>query len=580
MIRVILAEKPDQAREYAKALGEAETKNGVIIIKKSEYLEGEIHIVAARGHLFEYDYPKISWDLTNLPIIDIDLNLILKSGDADIKKRFSTIKNAVKKADEVIIGTDADREGERIAYTILSQIPGGLNKVKKRLWINSMTTEGIRKSFTELRDSNETKNFYYEAEARSQSDWFVGFNLSPLVTLDLQRQKRLERKKENAMSVGRVQTPAVRLICDNDSDIKNFVSQPFWKIELVDSDNNIIFKNDKKYLDRDQAFIDFEQLSDRGVIQEIEKKQVEKYSPKLFELTSLQAYGAKNWKKDSDEILKIAQALYEKKVLTYPRTDLPYITHYEFDYLKSNLSNYQNLIGLPFRPENMEPRKRYVNDKKVKEHFAIIPTDVLPDMNTLSADEKLIYETVTRRTILMFAGNYKYQSTLVKIENNGVSFSATGNSLVALGYKEFLQSKETEDTILPNYQELQSIPLKTNLKEDKTKPPSRITESTLMGKIFVKYGLGTPATRANIITTIQKRGYIRKDKKSGELFPTARGYLLINYLSDNPFANPETTAGWEHFLKQIGEGELSQEAFVEGIKKSIKEQVLEVKNKI
>lgn len=580
MIRVILAEKPDQAREYGKALGKFETKDGVIVIKNSNYLDGEIHIVAARGHLFEYDYPKISWDLKNLPIVDVDLSLVLKSGDADIKKRFNTIKKAVKKADEVIIGTDADREGERIAYTILSQIPGGLSKVKKRLWINSMTTEAIRKSFAELRDSSDTKNFYYEAEARSQSDWLVGFNLSPLVTLDLQRQKRLERKKGNAMSVGRVQTPTVRLICDNDTEIKKFVSQPFWKIELIDYENEVIFKNDKKFQDKDQALKSLQTLSDKGVVTKIEKKLVEKLSPKLFDLTSLQAYGAKYWKKSSDDTLKIVQSLYEKKFLTYPRTDLPYITHFEFEYLRDNLSAYQKIIGLSFKAENMEPRKRYVNDKKVKEHFAIIPTNNLPDMNTLSTDEKLIYEAVTRRTILMFAGNYKYQSTIVEIENNGLTFSTNGNSLIELGYKEFLQSKETEDSTLPKYQEFQEIPVKTNLKEDKTKPPTRITESSLMGKIFPKYGLGTPATRANIITTIQKRGYIKKDKKSGELFPTERGYLLIDYLLDNPFSNPETTAGWEHFLKQIGEGELSQKVFVDGIKKNITEQVLAVKNKI
>lgn len=577
MIKVVLAEKPDQAREYGKALGKFEEKNGVIIVEGSPYISGEVHIVAARGHLFEYNYPKIDWNLKNLPIVDVDLKLALKKGDPDIKRRFKTIKDEVKKADEVIIGTDADREGERIAYTILSQIPGGLKKATKRLWINSMTSEGIRKSFTKIRKSSETKNYYYEAEARSQSDWLVGFNLSPLVTLDLQRQDRLARKKGNAMSVGRVQTPTVKIICDNDLAIKNFVSQPFWKVELIDTKNDVVFSNEQKFLVKEQAEDMRNQLNYEGKIVAIEPKINEKSSPKLFDLTSLQSYGANHWKKSSDEILKIVQSLYEKKFLTYPRTDLPYITHFEFEYLKKNFQNYQDCIDLQFPIENSEPRKKYVNDSKVKEHFAIIPTEEIPNLTKLSEDEQLVYKTVVKRTLLMFSGNFIYESTLVKINNNGVDFSASGTVIKKMGFKEFSDNDESKNKILPNYQLNEMVSVNPHLKEDKTKSPSRITEATLMGKIFPKYGLGTPATRASIIETVQRRGYIRKDKKSGELFPTDRAYLLMDYLGDNEFANPETTGGWEYFLKKIGEGQLENQVFISGIKEKISNYVNKVK---
>ncbi|HIZ53808.1 MAG TPA: type IA DNA topoisomerase [Candidatus Enterococcus avicola] len=580
MITMVLAEKPDQAREYAKALGNSENHHGTLVIKESPYLDGEIHIVAARGHLLEYDYPKIDWKMENLPITNVDLKLRLKKGDADISRRFNAIKNEAKKADEIIIGTDADREGERIAYTILSKVPGALNKAKKRLWINSLTTEGIRKSFGELKEAYETKNFYHEAEARSQSDWFVGFNLSPLVTLDLQSQHRLDRKKGNAMSVGRVQTPTVGLICANDQAIKDFQSQPYWKLELFDSDHEIKFVNETKYFDRDEAQAVLDRQTNEAQVVTVATKLVEKNPPKLFDLTSLQAFCSKKWKQDSATTLKIVQGLYEKKYLTYPRTDLPYITHYEFEYLKKHVQDYQNVLGITIDVVHPEPRKEYVNDKKVKEHFAIVPTEVIPDLvKDLSSVERRVYEAVTKRTLLMFEGNYTYNSTVVTVVDNQVEYTTNGIEVVELGYKKFELTEDKMDQALPKYVENQILNVNTSIKEDKTKAPKRLTESILMGKVFLKYGLGTPATRASIIENIQRRGYVTKNKKTDELFPTDRAFLLVEYLADNEFVNPETTASWEYFLSKIGTGELSQEVFIDAIKEKIEKFVNEAKLK-
>lgn len=579
MIRLVLAEKPDQAREYGKALGNAETTSGVIIVKESPYVEGEIHIVAARGHLFEYQNPKEKWALENLPLSDANLELKLKEKDDDIKRRFSIMKKEVKKADEVIIGTDADREGERIAYTILSQIEGGLSKAKKRLWIHSMTAEGIQQSFQRLKEAAETKNFYEEADARSISDWYVGMNLTQLVTLDLQNQKKVPNKKGNVVSVGRVQTPTVRLICENDRAIQQFVPTPYWKMILEEKENKIQFTSEEKILEKTLGEERCRQASTQAVVKTVRKEAKETCAPKLFNLTTLQAYGSKNWKKSADEVLKLVQTLYEKKFLTYPRTDSHFITPFEFNYLKENVQAYQNLIGISFPLANADARKQYVDDKKVKEHFAIIPTTVLPNLSELSSEERLVYETVTLRSVLMFAGNYKYESTVVKVEQEEVLFTASGKVLTDLGYKQFNGAKIKEDTILPAYQEGDILQVTPQLKEEVTKPPNRITENELLGKIFPRYQLGTPATRANIIETIQKRGYVKKDKKTGQFFPTDRGFLLIDYLKDSIFSDPKMTGGWEMMLKKVGEGQLPKEQFVAGIKEKVIEQINHVKKK-
>jgi DNA topoisomerase-3 len=577
MIRVVLAEKPSQAREYGKALGKSENKGGVIIVKDSPCVDGEIHIVAARGHLFEYQNPKENWDFNNLPLSDSNLELSLKD-DEDIKKRFSIIKNEVKKAGEVIIGTDADREGERIAYTILSKIPDGLNKATKRLWINSMTTEAIQNSFRNLKNAKETKNLYHEADARSISDWIVGMNLTQLTTLDLQRKKIIPNKKGNVMSVGRVQTPTVRLICENDQAIKNFVPEKYSKIVLQDQNSDINFSNEEKYFERTEALKLIEKSSDIAEIIDIVQETKEKKPPKLFSLTTLQAYGSKHWKKSADEILKICQSLYDKKFLTYPRTDSNFITHFEFEYLFDNVEKYQKVLGKEFEIVNIKPRKNYVNDKKVQEHFAIIPTEQVPDLTTLSEDEQLVYLTVTLRSILMFAGNYKYYSTVVTAKHDDLEYKSSGNQLKDLGYKKILESKIKEDIVLPHYQKGQQIKVSVLEKEDVTKPPKRITEEVLLAKIFPKFQLGTPATRATIIETIQKRKYVKKDKKTGQFTPTKRGYQLINYLKDSMFSDPKVTSGWEILLKKVGEGSLPKEHFVSGIRQKVTEQIEQIKN--
>lgn len=421
MYTLVLAEKPDQAREYAKALSKdvERQKSGTLVIKNSQYYPGEIHIVAARGHIMNYDLkPDKRWSFAKLPIVNPGFTFKV-ADSTDAKYRFKQIKQEATQANLIIIGTDADREGERIAYSILSKLPMATRKkATKRLWVNSMTAKGIQHSF---------------------------------------------------------------------------------------------------------------------------------------------------------------QSLYQKKYLTYPRTDCRYITNLEFAYLRENLAAYQKALNLRFNAVNLQARSKYVNDKKVQEHFAIIPTDVVPNLAKLTADERLVYETVVKRTCLMFAADYKYKLTRVIIKVGGVLLGAEGKQVVDLGFKQYLSESNSEpNQLLPNYQVGQQLQIKPQLTEDKTRVPSRITEAKLIGTLFPKYSLGTPATRAGIIERILEKKYVTKNGK-GELYPTGKAEVLMNYLKTNSVADPNTTKIWEEGLKLIGQGKLDGKLFVDKIQEEIVAQVNEIK---
>lgn len=212
-------------------------------------------------------------------------------------------------------------------------------------------------------------------------------------------------------------------------------------------------------------------------------------------------------------------------------------------------------------------------------HYALIPTENIPNLVTLKPDERFIYEAVVRRTLLMFAADCRYQTTTVEIENQGLVFKARGRQMIDFGWVTFSQQKLKEDVKLPDYRVGDQIETKATILEGVTKPPKRLTESQFIGQILPKYGLGTQATRAAMLKTIQDRGYITKDKKTGQLFPTNKAYLLIHYLYDNEFASPETTGGWELFLSQIGEGEINPREFVDAIKEKLTDQIVAAKER-
>ncbi|EPU31292.1 type IA DNA topoisomerase [Streptococcus agalactiae] len=578
MVTVILAEKENQAAAYAESLGSASKKGKVHIVKQTPYFSDEVHIIAAEGHLFEYGLPKDNWDLDKLPLVDVSFKQTLKQ-DKVSKEIFKQIYQEVTAADQVIIGTDSDREGERIAYSILSHIPEGRNKVTERLWVNSLTTRALQKAFQNLREPIETYNYYLEAEARAQSDWLVGMNLSPLVTLELQKRGRLP--KGNSLSVGRVQTPGVRLICENDLAIQNFRPETYWKLQLQDKETEISFSNKEKYSDSELILAQARQLKAISIVSSVEMEEKQRAAPHLFNLSDIQGLAAKQWGFEPTKTENLIESLYLKKYLSYPRTDTRFITEEEFDYLKNYLKSYQEVINCSFEAVNLEPRENYVNPEKVAKtsHYALIPTENIPNLVTLKPDERLIYEAVVRRTLLMFAADCRYSTTTVEVENQGLVFKTTGRQMFDPGWAAFSQQKLKGDIELPDYRVGDQIETKVIIVEGMTKPPKRITESQLISDILPKYGLGTQATRATMLQTIQDRGYITKDKKTGQLFPTNKAYLLIHYLYDNEFASPETTGGWELFLSQIGEGEINPREFVDAIKEKLAAQIAVVKER-
>lgn len=580
MVTVILAEKESQAAAYAECLGLASKKGKVHIIKHTPYFSDEVHIIAAEGHLFEYGLPKDNWDLDKLPLLDVSFKQTLKE-DKNSKDIFKQIYQEVTSADQVIIGTDSDREGERIAYSILSHIPEGKKKVTKRLWVNSLTTRALQKAFQNLREPIETYNYYLEAEARAQSDWLVGMNLSPLVTLELQNKGRLPKGKGNSFSVGRVQTAGVRLICENDLAIQNFRPQTYWKLQLQDKETEITFSNKEKFANGELILTTSRHLSSISTVSSVETEEKQRAATHLFNLSDIQGLAAKQWGFDSAKTENVIEGLYLKKYLSYPRTDTRFITEEEFDYLKNYLKSYQEVVHCSFEAVNLEPRENYVNHEKVAKtsHYALIPTENIPNLVTLKPDERLIYEAVVRRTLLMFAADCRYLTTTVEVENQGLVFKTTGRQMIDLGWAAYSQQKLKGDVELPDYHVGDQIETKAIIVEGMTKPPKRLTESQLISDILPKYSLGTQATRAAMLKTIQDRGYITKNKKTGQLFPTNKAYLLIHYLYDNEFASPETTGGWELFLSQIGEGEINPREFVDAIKEKLANQVVAAKER-
>lgn len=574
MLTVILAEKDQQAQDYAEAIGPFVCKDKVFIIDHSIYFEGPVHIVASEGHLFEYKVPEDNWNLESLPLLEVSFKQHLKE-DKKSKEQFNRIYQEVQKSDQIIIGTDSDREGERIAYSILSHIPNAKEKISKRLWVSSLSKKGLEQAFKNLRNPSETYDYYLEAEARAQSDWLVGMNLSPYATLKLQRLGKLPRKKGNTLSVGRVQTSIVRLICENDVAINNFEPSVYYKFKLEDQHTNIVFTNTEKIQSSEEALKMSREFKHNSLVTKVEKTVKQTSSPQLFNLSQIQSFASSQWKFSSEKTLNLIEALYLKKYVTYPRTDCNHITDHEFNYLKDNLARYQHTINCHFSPSHLDPRDNYVNGEIVAKssHYALVPTETIPNLLTLSSDERLIYETITRRTLLMFAEDCSYHLTTVSVENSGLSFKTVGRQVIKKGWTELSNQPLKKDVILPDYKVDDEVTSIITIEEGQTQAPKRITEDQLIGTILPKYGLGTSATRAEMLNTIQKREYVKKDKKTSQFFPTNKAYLLIDFLYDNDFSNPETTAGWELFLTQIGEGKINPREFVDAIKEKLQSQM-------
>ncbi|MFB5086328.1 DNA topoisomerase 3 [Psychrobacillus sp. PGGUH221] len=600
---VILAEKPSQAKAYADAFS-VKKHEGFLEINPCPIFPEGAYITWGVGHLVELKEPKAydpkwdKWSLNSLPILLDHYEFQVAKGKY---KQFTIVKKLMKTTDTIINACDVDREGSNIFYSIYNHT-GAKGKTIKRLWINSLETEEVRKGFANLQDNRKDLLLYDEAKARQISDWLVGMNGSRLYSLLLQSQGIRE-----VFPIGRVQSPTIYLIYQRQLEIENFVSEPFFEVEAIFTATNGNYKGKAKGKEPKREIIQellakhAIQRNSPGEITSVEKQEKRIPPPQLHSLSTLQATANRLWKMSPANALKTMQGLYEKKLVTYPRTDSRYITPSEFSYLSSKVSEYQQLIGHSFPVTSLAPKKRYVDSSKVQEHYAIIPTKKIPSQAVLagmSGMERNLYEEIVRSTLAMFHSDYLYTETKVTTDVNGLSFFTTGKTERDKGWKALFirsdkESEKEEPTLPPLYMQ-EKVDSDITIKEGKTMPPKPYTEGQLIammktcGKLVEDKGeteilkevegLGTEATRSGIIETIKKHGYIDVTKNIVSI--TNKGRVLCQAIEGNLLASPSMTAKWETYLRKIGNGEGSQERFLNSIGKFINSLLQEVPNQL
>lgn len=594
---VIVAEKPSQAKAYAEAFKTTKREGYMEVAPDPIFPEGA-YITWGIGHLVELKEPKAydpkwgKWKLDALPILPEQYQFQVARGKA---QQFGIIKKLIQGTDTVINACDVDREGSNIFYSIYYQT-GAKGKRIQRLWINSLEVDEVRKGFQELRDNRQDLLLYQEARARQISDWLVGMNGSRLYSLLLQ-----EKGIREVFAIGRVQTPTVFLIYQREKEIEAFVPEPFYEIEGVFQAEKGKYKGKAKIKAKERkeaeellAKHDITKKAD-GIVAQLKTTEKRVPPPMLHSLSTLQAAANRKWKYSPAKVLSVMQGLYEKKLVSYPRTDAQHITPGEFSYLAGQVEKYQKLIGTEFPIASKAPKKRFVDSAKVQEHYAIIPTKSIPTaqkLEGLARDERNLYEEVLRTTLAMFHRDYRYAETKVTTDVKGLAFFTTGKTDLEQGWKElFPTAKETkQEPSLPELREQEPVKADVAIKEGMTTPPKPYTEGQLIAMMktcgkFVEdvedteilkeiEGLGTEATRSGIIETIKRHEYITVNKNIVSI--TDKGRILCQSIEGNLLSSPSMTAKWETYLKKIGKGEGSPEVFLSTIGKFIHKLLEEV----
>lgn len=591
---LIIAEKPDQGATLA-SIFQTKKHQGYIEITPNELFPKGAYVTWAVGHLCQlvppekYDPNWKKWSLDTLPIFPQKFEYEITKSKG---KQFSIVKKLLNdpKVTEIIHAGDAGREGELIIRNILRMCH--TTKPMKRLWISSLTEKSIYEGFQNLLHESETRTLYFEAYTRACADWVVGMNASRLYSLLLQKQGL-----QDVFSVGRVQTPTLALIVKREREIEQFVSKPFWEVVAHFS------INDKKYLGKwqkdKQSKIDTKELAEKialfckDKLAEITDVQVDKkefHPPQLYNLSSLQAEANKRFKFPPKKTLDILQQLYQKGIVSYPRSDARVVTKGEaetFPQILIKLSKqaiYQAYFPLPI--PSIVNNKRYVNEKKVTDHYAIIPTEKVPDVTKLSGDEQRLYDLVVKS---LLAAHYPKSvveyTTITTLVDQRATFITKGKCQLEEGWRKVIPLKENnhEEQLPKLMTGEKGKVLKVETKEGKTEPPKRYTEGQLitlmktagkhiedkeLEKVLTNIeGLGTEATRANIITMLKERNYIKITKNI--VYPTAKAKILIDATGKQILASPEMTAKWEQRLTEISAGTASPAAFMEQTKKMI-----------
>lgn len=594
---LVLAEKPSVGRDLARVLGCKKKGNG--------FLEGDKYIVTwAMGHLVtlaapeEYKKEWKEWRIEQLPMLPKETKLVVipKTG-----KQYSAVKTQLYRKDviDIVIATDAGREGELVARWILEK--ANVRKPIKRLWISSVTDKAIKDGFKNLKDGRLYDNLYKAAEARSEADWVVGINATRALTC-----------KHNAqLSCGRVQTPTIAIIKSREDEIKNFTPQTFYGVELVaegikftwaDKNNNVRTYSKEK---AEQVISAIKAKS--GVVKEVLKTDKKTFAPRLYDLTELQRDCNKMFGYSPKETLSLMQRLYENyKVLTYPRTDSRYLTDDMIGTLKDRIkacaTGSLSKFSVKLLAGTIKANKSFVDNSKVSDHHAIIPTEERPNVSLMGDKERKVYELVVKRFLAVLMPAFEYEELSVVLDVQGEIFKAKGKSIKKSGWKE-VYNNQIDDEIDDSGIKDQTIPsinkgaivdlASVKITEGKTKAPAKFNEATLLSAMEnpVKYmsegsaelkktlgetgGLGTVATRADIIDKLFNSFMLEKVGK--DIIVTSKGKQLLELVPEG-LKTPKLTASWEQKLGSIEKGKLNQKAFLDEMRSYSIEVVNEIKN--
>ena len=578
MTTCIIAEKPSVARDIARIVGANSKQDG--------YMEGSGYLVTwAMGHLIALAMPEAygfsAYKAEDLPIRPNPFQLVVRQvrkdkeyiSDPAALKQLKVIRSCFDKADRIIVATDAGREGELIFRYIYQYLD--CKKTFERLWISSLTDKAIREGLSNLKPGSHYDNLYHSAKARSEADWLVGINAS----------RALSIVRKGGYSLGRVQTPTLAMVCRRYIENRDFSSAPFWKLSVFTEKEGMSLKavSCKDYENEALAQTALAALRSQSqlTVETVTRKVTHTAPPLLYDLTALQKDANRRQGFSADKTLSIAQSLYEKKITTYPRTGSRYISEDVFEEVPVLLRK----IGMPLS----NPLNRHsVDNTKVTDHHAIIPTGETP--SGLSTDEITIYQMVVNRFVEAFSPDSEEERMQVRFTDGTNTFTWKACRQISLGWKAVQKDKATEAdkkedsdehilSSLPNLTEDEVLSLvNADITEHKTKPKPLYTEATLLSamenagkevkeddksKAMAECGIGTPATRANIIETLILRDYIRRDKKA--IIPTEKGLAVYEIVKDKKIANAEMTGAWELALAAIEAGKMPSDKFAQGI---------------
>lgn len=568
---LVLAEKPSVAREIARVLG---CRNN-----NRNYIEGDHYVVTwALGHLIElkmpedYDDRYKTWRMEDLPIIPGKMEIKpIKQTSA----QFHAIRRLSQRKDlgDLVIATDAGREGELVARWIIEKI--SWQKPIKRLWISSQTDRAIRDGFSSLKPAKDYDKLYHSAVCRSEADWLIGLNVS----------RALTTKYEDSLSAGRVQTPTLSMIINREQVIQAFRPEPYWTVSVQIGGYTANWQHGDQtrlFVQHDAETIVKKLNGQQAVVDKVEVRQKKEHQPLPYDLTELQRDANRRLGFSAKKTLNVLQTLYERyKIVTYPRTDSRYLTGDIAATMPERLKAISSAYGNETRPILHKQSGRVLatnvfNDAKVSDHHALIPTEQPVYIGDLSSDEHGLYDMIIRRFLTLFYPEHKYESIRASLSASNEHFVVQDTVEIDPGFRQILgTSEESVPRTHSPLQEGQSLSIgKVALQQKMTEPPARFSEADLLTKME-KYGLGTPATRADIIEKLLQSEAIERNA-GGRLHPTSKGKQLIDLVNPD-LKSPELTAKWEKQLEDIAKGTGSPAHFLENIRKQTMQFVQEVK---